>query len=320
MNTKYIFIILGEPYSTFSEIIGKYFLEKSNIKTKIIILGSYLLLKKQLEKLNIKLNLNQIKNLKDAKKNTLNIINIDFKFNKVFSKITNKSNKYIENCFKSFFKLIKGNKEKFVLINGPVSKKNFLKKKYLGITEYLSKKTKAKNEIMLIYNSKLSVSPITTHLPLKYVSKHISQKKIITNVLGISKFYKSNLKKNPKFAILGLNPHCETVDKFSEEIKIINPAIKKLKIKGVNINGPFPADTFFLEKNLIKYDVVIGMYHDQVLTPIKTLFKFDAINITIGLPFIRISPDHGPNTNMQGKNKSRSDSLKAAMNFIKKFK
>ena len=320
MNTKYIFIILGEPYSTFSEIIGKYFLEKSNIKTKIIILGSYLLLKKQLEKLNIKLNLNQIKNLKDAKKNTLNIINIDFKFNKVFSKITNKSNKYIENCFKSFFKLIKGNKEKFVLINGPVSKKNFLKKKYLGITEYLSKKTKAKNEIMLIYNSKLSVSPITTHLPLKYVSKHISQKKIITNVLGISKFYKSNLKKNPKFAILGLNPHCETVDKFSEEIKIINPAIKKLKIKGVNINGPFPADTFFLEKNLIKYDVVIGMYHDQVLTPIKTLFKFDAINITIGLPFIRISPDHGPNTNMQGKNKSRSDSVKAAMNFIKKFK
>ena len=173
---------------------------------------------------------------------------------------------------------------------------------------------------MLIYNSKLSVSPITTHLPLKYVSKHISQKKIITNVLGISKFYKSNLKKNPKFAILGLNPHCETVDKFSEEIKIINPAIKKLKIKGVNINGPFPADTFFLEKNLIKYDVVIGMYHDQVLTPIKTLFKFDAINITIGLPFIRISPDHGPNTNMQGKNKSKSDSLKAAMNFIKKFK
>ena len=320
MNTKYIFIILGEPYSTFSEIIGKYFLEKKNIKTKIIILGSYLLLKKQLEKLNIKLNLNKIKNLKDAKKNTLNIINIDFKFNKVFSKITNKSNKYIENCFKSFFKLIKGNKEKFVLINGPVSKKNFLKKKYLGITEYLSKKTKAKNEIMLIYNSKLSVSPITTHLPLKYVSKHISQKKIITNVLGISNFYKSNLKKNPKFAILGLNPHCETVDKFSEEIKIINPAIKKLKIKGVNINGPFPADTFFLEKNLIKYDVVIGMYHDQVLTPIKTLFKFDAINITIGLPFIRISPDHGPNTNMQGKNKSKSDSLKAAMNFIKKFK
>ena len=320
MNTKYIFIILGEPYSTFSEIIGKYFLEKSNIKTKIIILGSYLLLKKQLEKLNIKLNLNQIKNLKDAKKNTLNIINIDFKFNKVFSKITNKSNNYIENCFKSFFKLIKGNKEKFVLINGPVSKKNFLKKKYLGITEYLSKKTKAKNEIMLIYNSKLSVSPITTHLPLKYVSKHISQKKIITNVLGISKFYKSNLKKNPKFAILGLNPHCETVDKFSEEIKIINPAIKKLKIKGVNINGPFPADTFFLEKNLIKYDVVIGMYHDQVLTPIKTLFKFDAINITIGLPFIRISPDHGPNTEMIGKNKSKSDSLKAAMNFIKKFK
>ena len=82
---------------------------------------------------------------------------------------------------------------------------------------------------------------------------------------------------------------------------------------------PFSADTFFLDKN-ISSDVVVGMYHDQVLTPIKTLFKFNAINLTIGLPFIRISPDHGPNTNMIGKNKSDPSSFFYAMKFIENLK
>ena len=137
--------------------------------------------------------------------------------------------------------------------------------------------------------------------------------------MEINKFYKFKLNKNPKFAVLGLNPHCETIDSFSEEEKIIKPAIKLIKSKKINISGPFSADTFFLEKNLKKFDVVIGMYHDQVLTPIKTLYKFDAINLTLGLPFIRISPDHGPNNEMLGKNISNPDSLISAINFINKI-
>ena len=96
--------------------------------------------------------------------------------------------------------------------------------------------------------------------------------------------------------MLGLNPHCETTDKFSEEKKIILPAIKYLKKKKIKIKGPFPADTFFIKKNLQKYDVVIGMYHDQVLTPMKTIYEFDAINITLGLP--QNYADHGPNEKM----------------------
>ena len=84
------------------------------------------------------------------------------------------------------------------------------------------------------------------------------------------------------------------------------------------VYGPYAADTFFLKKNIMKYDVVVGMYHDQVLAPIKTLFKFDAINITLGLPFIRISPDHGPNSQMVGKNKSNPISLINAIKFLDK--
>ena len=172
---------------------------------------------------------------------------------------------------------------------------------------------------MLIYNKKISVSPITTHLPIKYVSKHLNKNKIINNVRSINNFYKKILKKKPRIAVLGLNPHCETVSRVSEEKKIIIPAISKLKKEMISVKGPFSADSFFIKKNIDEYDVVIGMYHDQVLTPLKTLFNFDAINITIGLPFIRVSPDHGPNSKMHLKKKSDPSSIFCAMDFFNKI-
>ena len=131
-------------------------------------------------------------------------------------------------------------------------------------------------------------------------------------------FIKKKLKKKPKIAITGLNPHCESNYKTSEEERIIKPAIKYLRRKKINLFGPFPADTIFLKEVSKKYDVVVGMYHDQVLTPLKTLFGFDAINITLGLPFIRISPDHGPNEKMIGKNRSNPQSLVQAIKFLDK--
>ncbi len=319
MNIKFIIIILGEPYSTFSEIVGKYFTDIKIHKKIIVIIGNKSLFEKQLNKLRYNLDIKEIESLKEAKKNTLNIINVDFQYKKIFGNISIKSRKYIENCFDLSLNLIRNQEAKYILINGPISKKSFLSKRFLGITEYLSSKTKSKNEVMLIYNKDLSVTPLTTHIPIKFVSKNISKKKIIDNIQSIITFYKKYLKKKIKIAVLGLNPHCETIDKFSEEEHIIKPAIKNLKNKGVDINGPFSADTFFLNENIKKYDLVMGMYHDQVLTPIKTLFKFNAINITIGLPFIRISPDHGPNFRMLGMNKSNPSSFYYAMKFIEKL-
>ena len=127
------------------------------------------------------------------------------------------------------------------------------------------------------------------------------------------------LKKKPKIAVLGLNPHCETIERAGEEQKEIIPAIKKLRSNKLSITGPFSADTFFIKKNIDYYDVVIGMYHDQVLTPLKTLYNFNAINITVGLPFIRVSPDHGPNISMYGNNKSDPSSIFCAMDFFNKI-
>ena len=321
MRINKIIIILGEPQSIFSEILFKYFNSKefSKNKKKIILIGSMSLLQKQMKKLKFNLNLKLINNINDAKNNEINILNINYNNQKNFSKISSNSKKYISNCFEVGLGLIKNNK-KTVLINGPVSKKHFLKKKYLGITEYISKKTKSKNQVMLIYNEKLSVSPLTTHLPLKHVAKNITKEKIINNVKQIIKFYVSLLNKKPKIAVLGLNPHCETIDEVSEEKKIIIPAINYLKKINLNTDGPFPADTFFLKKNINKYDVIVGMYHDQVLTPLKTLYNFNAINITIGLPFVRISTDHGPNNMMFGKNESDPSSIFCAMRFINKIR
>ena len=170
------------------------------------------------------------------------------------------------------------------------------------------------------YNERLSVSPITTHTPLKNVSKQISKKSIIKKINLINQFYKKKLNKIPKFAITCLNPHCESTSNNNEDDKIVKPAVNLLMKKNIKIKGPFPADTLFMKSNLKKFDVVIGMYHDQILTPMKTLFGFDAINITLGLPFIRVSPDHGPNSRMQGQKKSNPSSLIKSFVFLKKIK
>ena len=269
-------------------------------------------------KFNFKINIIDENNLdfKKLSKTKINLINIDFEHKKIFDKISTKSNVFIEKSFKVALKILKNN-NCLGLINGPISKKNFLNKQYLGITEYLANKTKTKkNFAMLIYGKKLSVSPLTTHLPLKKVHKSISKKKIINHVKLIKYFYKKQFKNNPRIAITGLNPHCESNYKSSEEDKIIRPAIKHLLKKNIRVYGPFSADTIFMKEQLKKYDIIIGMYHDQVLTPIKTLLEFKAINITLGLPFIRVTPDHGPNEKMQGKNLSSPDSLIQALKFL----
>ena len=307
MNYKPIILVSGEPNSVFLEIFFKS-LKIHKYKSPIIIIASKKLLQAQMKSLSFFFEINIIdKNFdkfNQLNNKKINLINIEYKFNKCFEKISNKSNTYIKESFDVALKIITKNKFS-KLINGPISKKHFLKGKSLGITEYLAKKTKKNNNVaMLIYNKKLSVSPITTHLALKDVHKNISKKKIYIHIKLITEFYKKNFNKKPKIAITGLNPHCESNFKDCEEDAIIMPAIKNLNARKFKVEGPFPADTIFTKEHLKKFDVIVGMYHDQVLTPMKALFGFDAINITLGLPFVRISPDHGPNSSMLGKNLS----------------
>jgi 4-hydroxythreonine-4-phosphate dehydrogenase len=317
MNYKPIIIVAGEPNSVFFELFFKVI--KKKINSPIILIASKQLISKQAKILKKKITfsitneLEVIKNKNNLEK--INLIDVDFNQSTAFSKITSKSNNYITKCFDIAIKLLKNNvSDKF--INGPISKKTFLKKKYNGITEYLANKTNTKKFAMLIYNKKLSVCPLTTHLPVKYISKRINKIEIINKVKLIDNFWKKNFGQKVKIGVTGLNPHCESIDKFNEDKSIIFPTIKKLKNLRYNVDGPLAADTIFLKKNRKKFNLIMGMYHDQVLTPMKTLFEYNAINVTIGLPFLRVSPDHGPNETMLGKNKSNYLSLLNSIKFL----
>ena len=317
MSFNPIVIIGGEPQSVFIEILLK------SIKRKhlpIILISSEDILIKNIKKFNFKTKFNYLnKDLTNLNKNKINLININYnKFSFLKKTITTESNNFIDLSFKKALEII--NKIKCSgLINGPISKKTFLKGKFKGITEFLAKKTNSDDPVMLIYNRKLSVCPLTTHLPISKVSGKVKKKLIIDKVKKIYFFYKNILKTSPKIAVTGLNPHCESFDKDNKEKKEIIPAIKYLKKIRINVEGPYSPDTIFLKENTKRFDVIVGMYHDQVLGPMKTLYGFKAINITIGLPFIRISPDHGPNIQMLGKNKSDPSSLLESIRFLKKY-
>ena len=317
MNYKPIIIVAGEPNSIFFELFFK--IIKKKIKSPIILIASKKLIIKQAKILRTKINFsitNEFEIIR--KKNNLkriNLIDVDFNQTPGFSKITSKSNSYINSCFDIAIKLLK-KKISNKFINGPISKKNFLKKKFNGITEYLAHKTNTEKFAMIIYNKNISVCPLTTHLPIKHVHKKINRLEIINKVKLINIFWKKKFGKQVRIGVTGLNPHCESNDSFNEDQEIILPTIKKLQKLKYNIKGPLAADTIFLKNNRKKFDLIIGMYHDQVLAPIKTLFEYDAINITIGLPFIRVSPDHGPNESMLGKNKSNYLSLLSSIKFL----
>ena len=319
MNYKPILIIGGEPNSVFLELLFKV-LKKNKTKSPLILIASEKLLRRQMKKLNFKkkiklLNVSELEEYK-LDNETINLIDINYSVSETFGKITKKSKTYILKSFKVAFNILKkGRIDKF--INGPISKKSFLDNKYLGITEFISSKFSKKKTCMLIYNDNLSVCPLTTHLPIKLVSKKISKKNISEKVFLINNFYLKKFNFKPKIAVLGLNPHCESIDKWNEDEKIIKPTIKFLK-KKYNVSGPYPADTIFLKNNRKNFDVILGMYHDQVLSPLKTIYEYDAINITLGLPFDRISPDHGPNEKMQGLNLSNPLSLIRAIQFLEK--
>ncbi len=225
MKIKPIIVVSGEPYSVFLEIFFKTLNSKKikNCKSPILIIASYDLLLKQMCKLKysfkIKLLDDNFTTLNMLSNKNINLININFNYNKTFDKISTKSNKYIAQCFNLGLKLMK-EKKGHVLINGPISKKHFLKKKFPGITEYISSKTgHSGKEVMLIYNKNLAVSPITTHLPLKNIFRKITKKKIIKQVINVRLAF-------------SINP-------IKSLLKSINEvAIKKPTTTGKNLSGP----------------------------------------------------------------------------------
>ncbi len=314
-----IIIISGDPNSINSEVIYKAWKKINNsIKKKIYLISNYNLIKQQLRKLNYNVRLEKVKDINDKTNSTnLKIIDVFLNFNNPFKISKIQRSQFVIKSLNLGHNLGLNNEVKGI-INCAINK-NLLNKKRIGVTEYLAAKCKIKDnsETMLLRNNKISISPITTHIDIKQIHKNINSKLIIKKVRTIDKWFKKENKKKPKIAILGLNPHNAELRNDSEEKKIIIPAVNKLKKQSINVHGPIPADTIFLNE-FKKYDVIVGMFHDQVLGPFKALFKYKACNVTLGLKYLRVSPDHGTATNLIGKNKANIESFLECINYVNK--
>lgn len=185
-----------------------------------------------------------------------------------------------------------------------------------GHTEYLGQVAGPDTQaVMMLTGGGLRVVPVTIHLALKDASASLTTDSIITHGMVTAAALRTDFGiESPRLAVAALNPHAGEDGKFgSEEIDVISPAVDALQKRGVTVDGPLPADTLFHEDARKKYDAVLCMYHDQALIPLKTLDFYGGVNVTLGLPFVRTSPDHGTAFDIAGTGVARCDSLVAAI-------
>lgn len=203
------------------------------------------------------------------------------------------------------------------IVTGPVHKGIINKSgvSFSGHTEYFANQSGTNDVVMMLATEGLRVALMTTHIPLAYVSMAITEQRI----LNISEILHSELQvkygiENPKIFVCGLNPHAgEGGHLGREEIEIIEPALDKLRAQGMDLIGPLPADTLFQPKYLEQADAILAMYHDQGLTVLKYKGFGNSVNVTLGLPFIRTSVDHGTATDLAGSGQADPGSMKVAL-------
>ena len=255
-------------------------------------------------------------------------VNIINKYNKInfikkkFNIFTYKSISLENNTYQSLkygYKFCKDN-VCIGLITLPLRKDLIQKnidKKFIGQTEFFQKKDKKNNANMILFHEKIIISPLTTHIEVKKISKAISNKNFLhSQIHNLNECLKLDFNiKKPKLVISGLNPHAgENGQIGTEEKEFIYPVVKKLKNKGINIKGPLSADSLLIKKNLDIFDCFIFIYHDQALIPFKFISQFSGVNYTGNLDIIRVSPDHGTAYNLVG---SKNISYKSFLNCFK---
>jgi 4-hydroxythreonine-4-phosphate dehydrogenase len=175
--------------------------------------------------------------------------------------------------------------------------------------------------VMMIWSETLAVVPVTIHIPLHEVPGALTADLIVETGRIVARDLRARFGiASPRLALAGLNPHAgESGSLGSEDRDIVEPAIARLRAEGIDARGPYPADTMFHDRARRGYDVALAMYHDQALIPVKTLAFDDGVNVTLGLPFVRTSPDHGTAFDIAGKGVARPDSLIAALKLASRL-
>ena len=214
------------------------------------------------------------------------------------------------------------------VVTNPVAKNVLYRSGFAepGHTEFLAKLVeeatgKALRPVMLLWSPELAVVPVTIHLPLKEIFKQLTTGLIVETGRIVARDFRSRFRlAHPRLVVAGLNPHAGEDGTLGEEDRaIVAPAVAQLAAEGIDVRGPLPADSLFHERARATYDAALCMYHDQALIPIKTLAFDHAVNVTLGLPFVRTSPDHGTAFDIAGTGKADPASLIAALRLASKL-
>ena len=314
-----IAVTMGEPGGINSELIIKTY--KNTQIPNFFLIADPDWIEKSLIALKLKSKINIISCPEESKKGSLNIFPISNKVRFGFKKSYQSNVLAIIESLDIAIKLAL-NKKVEGIVTLPILKETLIKAgfKYPGHTEYLGEKTASK-PLMILFNEKIKVASLTTHIPIRKVSEKITKKSICDAIKIMNNSLKNDFGiANPKIVISSLNPHGgEGGTIGSEEIDIIIPSIIKMKSLGLDVYGPISADTLFSEPEVNKYDAKICMFHDQALIPVKTLDFYGTVNFTAGLPIVRTSPDHGTALNIAGEKEANNLSLRKAITFASKI-
>ena len=310
MNRPFSGVSMGDPAGIGPEVILKHLIYEPSSKYKLVVFGSPNVFEYYLDLFNLAMQINVIDNSnnieKDYKDGELNIVKVDdFKIEDLtIGKVNAKCG---DIAYKSFMETIEAAKKDRIcaIVTAPFSKEavNLAGYKYTGHTEILAERTNTKDYVMMLAAKRFRIALVTTHVALRDVPKFITKENVLKTIRitsrDLNKWFGIN---NPRIAVASLNPHnSEGGLMGDEEEKEIMPAIRQARNEGINVEGTFSADTIFVKDRRSKYDCFVTMYHDQGLSVLKALYFDSSVNITLGIPIIRTSPDHGTAFDIAGK-------------------
>jgi 4-hydroxythreonine-4-phosphate dehydrogenase len=319
-------VTMGDPSGIGPEIILKSFEKKAIAESSIIVVGDFMVMQAAYDMLGIKSFV-----LKKAQKagecrfssGVLNILDPDPLTNGDFQpgKVNAASGEAAFRCIKTAVQLVR-NSEADAIATAPINKEaiHLAGHRYPGHTEILASLTGTRDFAMLLYDKKLCVIHVSTHISLLEAVSRLRQERIEKVIELADSFMRRLSSETPRIAVAGINPHAGENGLFgSEELKVIIPAVTNMRNRGISVDGPLPPDTVFLQAVNGKYDIVVAMYHDQGHIPLKLLGFNTGVNITLGLPFIRTSVDHGTAFEIAWQGKANAESMSEAIRLATKL-
>jgi 4-hydroxythreonine-4-phosphate dehydrogenase len=310
-------ITMGDPAGIGPEIILRAFEKRDDFREKSVIFGSYKVLKYYAQLLKINKNLKVIDTMDEFDKDMVNIINVvdldmkDIKIGEVSALCGDSAYKYIEKAIEFAKK-----DEIKAVVTAPLNKEalHLGGHNFAGHTEIFAKLTNTKKYSMMLTNGDFRVIHVSTHVSLREACARVKKHRVLEVIELANDTLKRMRIDSPRIAVAGLNPHAGESGLFGrEEIDEIIPAVEEACKLGINVEGPIAPDTVFLKANKGQFDVVVAMYHDQGHIPTKLLAFDTGVNITVGLPIIRTSVDHGTAFDIAGKGIAKGESMIEAL-------